>query len=130
MLSAALEAAIVKHVLGVAALAETVTVYLALYTTTPTMPANTGGVEVSGGAYARQAIAFTVSGSNPAVGANSALVQFAAATAAWGTINGAGLFDALTGGNLIDAGALAVAKAIGIGDIFAMPAGNYTCSLT
>lgn len=106
------------------------TLYVALFTTTPTMPAGTGGVEVAGGAYARQAIAFGVAGTGPAVGNNTALVTFPTATAAWGTIVGAGLYDAATGGNLIDAGALTVSKTIGTGDVFAVPASNYTLSLT
>lgn len=125
-LSAAIEQAILKHFLGVQAYTMPATVYLALFTTTPAMPAGTGGVEVSGGGYARQPITFGVSGSGPAVASNSALVQFPTATADWGTVVGAGLYDALTGGNLIDAGPLQVAKTIGVGDVFAMPAGNYT----
>lgn len=129
-LSAAFEQNILKHILGVAALTMPTTVYVALYTTTPTMPAATGGVEVSGGAYARQAITFGVTGSGPAAANNSALVTFPTATAAWGTIVGAGLYDAVSGGNLIDAGPLTTSKTIGNGDVFAIPASNYTLSLT
>jgi hypothetical protein len=129
-LSATLEQAILKHILGVAAWTMPTTVYVALFTTTPTMPANTGGVEVTGGSYARQAITFGVTGSGPAAANNAAQITFPAATAAWGTIVGAGIYDAATGGNLIDAGALAASKVIGIGDVFAVPASNYTLSLT
>lgn len=125
-LSATIEQNILKHFLGQTAYTFVGTIYLALFTTTPTMPAGTGGVEVSGGAYARQPITFTASGSGPAVASNSALVQFPTATANWGTITGAGLYTAATGGTLIDAGNLAVSKVIGTGDTFAMPAGNYT----
>ncbi|MDI3304663.1 MAG: hypothetical protein QJR04_25275 [Burkholderia multivorans] len=129
-LSATLEQAILKHILGVAAWPMPATVYLALFTTTPQMPAGTGGVEVSGGAYARQPITFNVTGSGPASANSTALVQFPTATSDWGTVVGAGLYDAPTGGNLIDAGPLQVPKTISTGDVFAMPAGNYTLNQT
>ena len=125
-LSATIEQDILNHFLGVSSYTFVGTIYMALFTTTPTMPAGTGGVEVSGGAYARQSTAFSVSGSGPAVAQNSGLVQFPTATANWGTIVGAGLYTALTGGTLIDAGNLVTSKVIGTGDTFAMPSGNYT----
>ncbi|WP_176307823.1 phage tail fiber protein [Burkholderia ambifaria] len=124
-LSATIEQAILKHFLGVQAYTMPTTVYVGLYTTTPQMPAGTGGVEVSGGGYARQPITWTVTGSGPATASNAALVQFPTATADWGTITGAGLFDAATGGTLIDAGNLAVSKIIGTGDVFAFPSAQY-----
>jgi hypothetical protein len=129
-LSSTIEQAILQHFLGVQAYTFPTTVYVALFTTTPTMPAGTGGVEVSGGAYARQAITWTVSGSGPAVATNSALVQFPTATASWGTVTGAGIYTAATGGTLIDATPLQVAKVIGVGDIFAFQPSNYTVSQT
>ncbi|HJQ13087.1 MAG TPA: hypothetical protein VJ840_18790 [Gemmatimonadaceae bacterium] len=125
-LSGTIEQNILQHFLGVSSYTFVTPVYCALFTTTPTMPAGTGGVEVSGGSYARQSMAFSVSGSGPAVASNSGLVQFPTATASWGTIVGAGLYTLATGGTLIDAGALAVSKVIGSGDTFAFPAGNYT----
>lgn len=129
-LSATFEQNLLKHLLGAGAMTMPAALFVALFTTSPTMPAGTGGVEVTGGAYARQAITFGVTGSGPAVGNNSALVTFPTATAAWGTIVGAGLYDAATAGNLIDAGPLTSSKTIGIGDVFAVPASNYTVSLT
>jgi hypothetical protein len=129
-LSGTLEQAILKHILGVTAWTMPTTLYVALFTTTPTMPAGTGGVEVSGGAYARQAITFGVTGTGPAAANNSGAVTFPTATASWGTIAGAGIYDAVTGGNLIDAGALTASKTIGTGDVFSIPVSNYTLSLT
>ncbi|MEX3555346.1 MAG: hypothetical protein VB131_01525 [Burkholderia gladioli] len=129
-LSATIEQAVLKHFLGVQAYAMPTTVYLGLFTTTPSMPGGGGGVEVSGGAYARQPIAFSVAGSEPAIANNTALVQFPTATTDWGVIAGAGLFDAATGGTLIDAGPLQVEKTIGKGDVFAVPAGNYALNQT
>jgi hypothetical protein len=122
-LSATIEQAILDHFLGVAAYTFPANVYVALFTTTPTMPAGTGS-------YARQLITFSVSGSGPAVGNNTALVQFPTATANWGTIVGAGIYTAATGGVLIDATPLQVSKTIGTGDVFAVPMGNYTVNQT
>lgn len=81
----------------------TPTTYIGLFTTMP-IDAGTGGVEVSGGSYARVATAGdwnSASGSSPSSITNSALLAFPTATASWGTIVGFGIFDALTGGNLL-----------------------------
>ncbi|BDC37917.1 hypothetical protein [Paraburkholderia terrae] len=129
-LSTTIEQAVLKHFLGVQAYTMPATVYVALFTTAPTMPAGTGGVEVAGGAYARQPITFSVTGSGPAAANNTALVQFPTATANWGTIVAAGLYDATTGGTLIDATPLQVSKTIGTGDVFAVPSANYTVNQT
>jgi hypothetical protein len=77
--------------------------YLALMTTLPTDAG--GGVEVSGGSYARQAIAFnssnwTASATGGPV-ANINAITFPKATALWGTIVGFALYDASSGGNLL-----------------------------
>ena len=108
-----LENAILNHVLRNSAYASPTTIYVGLYTT---MPADdgTGGIEVSGGSYARQSVVFAA----PVAGqtANNALVQFPTATAGWGTVLGVGLFDALTGGNLLYYGTLTASKTVGLGD--------------
>jgi hypothetical protein len=64
---------------------------VALYTTTPTD--SSAGTEVTGGAYARQAVSFTRSGTSPTQVANSAQIEFPTATANWGTVAGAAVFD-------------------------------------
>src|SRR5574340_242506 len=67
------------------------TVYVALFNTLPAGD-GTGGTEVSGGAYARQAITLgAATGGSPTSTTNSALIQYPTATASWGTINGAGM---------------------------------------
>ena len=78
-------------------------VYLALFTTAPT-DGNIGGVEVSGGSYARVGVntSFAApSGSGPSTDQNSATISFPQATASWGTVVAWGFFDAATGGNLL-----------------------------
>ena len=90
-------------------------------------PLDTGGSEVTGGAYARQGpIAFTDTGSNPTVSSNSAIVTFPAATAAWGTVGFFGVWDAATGGNFRGSGAVTTPKAVGIGDTARFAAGALT----
>lgn len=77
-------------------------VYLALFTVAPT--ASGGGTEVSGGSYARQQIdggAAAFSAPASGVSSNAGTIAFAAATTAEGTVVAWGIFDALTGGNLL-----------------------------
>lgn len=98
--------------------------YIGLFTTDP---GETGsGTEVSGGSYARTAVTFTVTGDTAS---NSADVEFAAATASWGTVTHLAVFDASTGGNIIAYGALSASKAIGTGDIFRVAAGDLDITL-
>lgn len=74
------------------------TVYIGLFTTAPTDAG--GGTEVSGNAYARRSIAFDAAVNG--VTQNTSTISFPTATPGnWGTIVAAGIFDALTGGNLL-----------------------------
>jgi len=98
-------------------------VYVGLFTTLPN-DNGTGGTEVSGGGYARQAVTFGAP-SNGSM-SNSADITFPLATANWGTIVGFGIFDAATGGNLLYFGSLTTSKSIESGDQLRFPAGNLT----
>ena len=100
--------------------------YLALFTTDPT-DADTG-TEVStvGTAYARESVTFTVSGDTAS---NTAAVEFATATASYGTVSHVGVYDAVTGGNLIAHAALSTAKTIDTGDVLRLPAGDLDITL-
>lgn len=106
------------------------TTYLGLYTVNPTMPAGTGGTEVSGGSYARVALAGKMAAAASGTNSNSSTITFTTATAAWGTIVGVGVFDAATAGNLLNAAALGTSKVIGSGDTFEMTAGNLADTLS
>ena len=105
--------------------------YLGLHTVVPTR--NTAGMEVSGGGYARQGIAF----SPPANGATSstAAVQFPTATAYWGSVESFGVYDAASGGTLLwfdvltDANGAPSVKTVTAGDIFQVPAGKIVLSV-
>lgn len=121
-----LETEILDHVFGGAAYTAPATMYLALYTVAPTD--STAGTEVTttGTAYARQTVAFTVSGNTAS---NTAAVEYATATANYGTVVAVGVLDASTGGNLMAYASLSASKAIETGDVFRVPAGDLDISL-
>jgi hypothetical protein len=98
--------------------------YLALFTSNPAEDGS--GTEVSGGAYARQAVSITVSGNTAS---NTAAVEYPTATAAYGTVSHVGIYDALTSGNLIAYGALTTSKAIDTGDVLRVPTGDLDITL-
>lgn len=98
--------------------------YIALFTGDPT-DAGTG-TELSGNGYTREAVTFTVTGDTAT---NGASVEFSAATASWGTVTHAGIFDASTGGNLVAHSALSSSKTVGTGDILRVPAGDLDITL-
>ena len=98
--------------------------YVALFTSNPDEDAS--GTEVSGGAYARQSVAFTVS-SNTA--SNSAAIEFPTATAPYGTVTHIGVFDASSGGNLIAYAALTTSKAIDTGDVMRIPSSDLDVTM-
>lgn len=120
-----LENALINATLRNTAFTSPTTIYVALYTSDPT-DADTG-TEVSGGSYARVAVTFGAPSNG--VSTNSANVEFAAATASWGTIGWIGLRDASSGGNLLYHTPLNVSKVIDTGDIFRITTGNLSVTL-
>jgi len=98
--------------------------YIGLHTADPT-DAGTG-TEVSGGSYAREAVSFTVTNDTAS---NSATVTFSAATANWGTITHVGVWDSLSGGELLFHGAVTTSKTIETGDTFQISSGNLDITL-
>lgn len=98
---------ILNHITGRAAIFAMPTAYVALFTTMPS-DAGTGYVEPSSGAgYARVATTSgtwnSAAGSAPSSTSNSANISFATAgSGGYGTLVGFGLFDAASGGNLLD----------------------------
>lgn len=104
------------------------TIYVALFTTAPADSG--GGTEVTGGSYARIAVACTLAawagtqsaGSTTAssgtsgVSSNNASITFATPTADWGTIVAFGIFDRLTSGNLLFSAPLSSPRVVLNGD--------------
>ena len=119
-----LETEILDHVFGGNAYTAPSTLYVALFTTDNTDTG--GGTEVSGGAYARQSVAFTVSGNTAS---NSADVEFPTATANYGTVVAVAVMDASTGGNQLAYAGLSSDKTIETGDVFRVPAGDLDITL-
>lgn len=119
-----LENKVLLHVFGATAYTAPATLYVALFTTDPGEAGT--GTEVSGGSYARQTVAFTVVGS---LASNTAAVEFPTATASWGTITHAAVYDAVSGGNLLASGALTTSKTIASGDVLRIPAGDFDINL-
>jgi len=119
-----LETEILDHVFGGNAYTAPSTLYLALFTAAPGEAG--GGTEVSGGAYARQTVAFTTSGNTTS---NTSAVEYPTATANYGTVTHVGVFDASTSGNLMAYASLSSSKAIETGDVFRVPAGDLDITL-
>lgn len=119
-----LENKVMLHVFGGTSYTAPSTLYVGLYTTDPG-EGNTG-TEVSGGSYARQAAAFTVTDN---LASNTAAIEFPTATGSWGTVTYVGVSDALSGGNLLASGALTTSKTISSGDVFRIPTGDLDLTL-
>ena len=119
------EAATLNGFLRNTAYTPAATVYLAAFTV---MPINdgTGATEVSGGAYARQSIAFSAPSGSPRATANSGAINFPVATANWGTVVGVGIYDASSGGNLLYYGTLNANQVINTGGQLQFAAGDIT----
>ena len=113
-----LENKVVGHVFGGSAYTAPSTLYVALYTSAPSDTG--GGTEVSGGAYARQTAAFTVTADTAS---NTSAIEYPTATANYGTVVAVGVFDASSSGNLLAYGNLTTSKTVSTGDVFRFNAG-------
>lgn len=109
--------------------------YVGLVTSTPTD--TNPGTEVSGGGYARQAWIPSYTQGNPTKAENSAAIEFPVATANWGTVTYAVVFDAATGGNYLGYLELRdpndiqtpLSKTVTSGDILRFPAGSLVFTM-
>lgn len=109
-----LENKLLDHVLGGSDYTRPGTVYIALFTTAPSDTG--GGTEVSGGAYARASVTNNATNWPAASGgakSNGQAISFPTSTAAWGTVVAFGIYDAVSGGNLLYWGELTSSKAVG-----------------
>ena len=117
--------ALLGHLLGSTTYTKPSTLYVALFIGDP---AGSGTeISTSGSAYARIAATFTISSS---VATNTAAVEWATATSAWGSITWVAIYDAVTGGNQLVTAQLASAKTIGSGDVLRIPIGQLSVTLT
>lgn len=127
-----LESGILNHTLRGQGLAVPSGIYLALFTTDATDQAT--GDEVRDSAYARQDMAKgdsisagwtppATSGDGMAI-SNAKVIQFPPVADGTVTISHYGLYDAMTGGNLLYHGAFAVAKTLEINDVLSLDIGG------
>jgi len=103
-------------------------VYFGLFTANPSDTG--GGTEVSGGSYARVAVASSLanwagtqaaastaaSSGTSGTTSNNAAITFPTPSANWGSITGVGIFDASSAGNLLFWAPLTVGKTVNNGD--------------
>lgn len=95
-------------------------IYVALFTTAPT--AAGGGVEVTGGSYARQTVVFAAPTNGQT--SNNADVLFPVATANWGIVKAFALMDAASGGNMLYFGNLSAERTVLTSDQVKFAAGQ------
>jgi hypothetical protein len=114
-------------------------VCIALFTTTPSDTG--GGTEIpSSNNYTRANVAASLSGWTGTHGGsgavssgtsgfanNASIISFNAPSGNWGVVQGFGMYDAFTGGNLLFYGALTVPKTINNGDAAPSFAANTLC---
>lgn len=115
-----LENKVLDHVLGTTAYTMPTTVYVGL--ATASFADDNSGTELTGNSYAR--VSATFDAASGGTTDNSAAIEFAAATGSWGSVSHFGIFDALTGGNLLIHGAFTTAKTIANGDILKINTGD------
>lgn len=124
------EAAVLGHTLGFAAMTMPTGIYVALCLAAPTPDSTTGGIEPTGGAYARVPAVFAIS-TTPNIAANTATLSYPTATAPWGGLGWFELWSAATGGNrlywgpLVDPvdGITPITRTVQTGDIVRLSAG-------
>lgn len=120
-----LENKLLDHAFRNVAYTPPVTVYVALFTAAPSDAG--GGTEVTGGSYARQAIAFAAAVAG--LIDNSSQVDFPTPTADWGTVTHAAIFDALSLGNQMAWGSLVSSRTILTGDTVRIGLGDLDVTL-
>ncbi len=121
-----LETELLDHVFANNAYTSPTTVYVSLHTANPDEDASGTEVSTVGTAYARQAGSFTVSGNTATT---NAAIEYATATADFGTVSHVAIWDASTAGNMLAYAALTTSKAISTGDVFRIPAGDLDITL-
>lgn len=113
-----LKSKIVKHVKGEASYTMPTNLYLALYTSDPTVA--DAGTEVAGGSYSRKLISFAAESGGAA--ASNAVINFTAMPTA--NVSHWGIRDASSGGNLMYFGNFDIIQAITSGQTFTINSGN------
>lgn len=125
---------VLGHLFGDTTFSLPATYYIGLWTSTLS-EASTGSTagEPSGGSYARAAVTNNTSNFDTPSGgatANTNLITFPMATAAWGTITDVGICDAASAGNLIAYAALTSPVVVSQYDTVLFQPGDLDITLT
>ena len=118
-----LENKLIDHSLGTTTFTKPTSVYLALYTVSPSD--SSSGTEATGGSYVRKVITFSASSSGSTV--NNTSITFSTMPTA--NIVAIGILDAITAGNLLYWATLASNRALIAGDSIVFPSGSVVVSL-
>lgn len=133
-LSDYLELKLLDHLLGGSDYTPAANVYIALYSAAPTDAG--GGTEATGSGYARKPVANNLTNFPAAVSgakSNGTSIAFAAATGAWSAsanMTHFGIFDALSGGNLLAWGVIETPFAVANTDTPTIAVGALTFAFT
>lgn len=109
------------------------TIYLALFTAETGLESDNPTAEVSGGAYARQAITLTAASGGAST--NSGAITFPTATADWGTVTHGAIVDHVSNTNwgtdvhVLSWSPLDVSKTVNNGDTFEVADGELDLTL-
>lgn len=128
-----LENKILDQIFGASAYSAPATLYFGL-ATAPITDTTTGTTvtEPSGGSYARKSMTnnkTTWTTASDGSVENKVVIEFAEATASWGTVTYMFIADAATAGNILAWGQLTTSKAIGTGDNAKFAIGDLVITL-
>lgn len=128
-----LEHATLDYLFGATSYTPSGTLYVGLSTTTPAEDGTNFTEPASASGYARAAITNTKSYWSTAAQTstsgevhNLSTITFGVSSGNWGTITHGGLFDALTGGNLLVQSAFADSQVIGNNTTVNIPSGSFS----
>ena len=121
-----LETELLDHVFAGNAYTSPSAVYVSLHTANPDEDASGAEVSTTGTAYTRLEGTFSVSGNTATT---TAAIEWATATADYGTVTHVGIWDASTAGNMLAYAALTASKTISTGDVFRIPSGDLDITL-
>lgn len=124
-----LENALINHVFRGIAYTAPANIYVGL--STSACSDSSAGTEVSGGSYARVAVAtgagtWAATSGTDGTTSNVNTITFPTPSAGWGTVTHVVLYDASTSGNMLVCTALTVSKTINSGDGVSFPGGAVT----
>lgn len=116
---------ILDHISLVTSWTPTSPLKVALYTVAPTETG--GGTEVTGGSYSRTNVVFSAA-SNGTI-SNSNDVVFPVATASWGSVVAAAIYDSASSPVMIWYGPTSSGKIVETGDEYRLPVGSIVLTL-